>query len=221
MAKIDDPKIVALLRRGFAPSEAQKIYDRENLIPTVWQPNTFYSAGTFVVTPGGYLASALVDFTSSAVYNASNWQEYIPGAELAYAENNTGVEQTGLANATYDGTGLVLVVPVCPRPVYLEGFVTVTTTTAPAAGTTATFTGFFTETVNSVDTSFGACMIPLAGGSGNGSATLMPKVRIGPVAAPRTFRFQATKIGASTTVWKIGNGAAGSAYKSWVRATVA
>ena len=216
MTKFDDPKIVALLRRGLAPSEAQKIYDRENATPTIWQPNTFYSAGTMVITPGGYLASAKADFTSGGTYSPANWNEYTPGAELAYAENITGTTQV-LSTASTDVTGCVITVPQTPRPTWIEGFAMARPTTAPAGGGSGTVALVVVDD-QATPVTVGGNIMSFEGGSGtSGAVTLFFRARIAPNTPSRTYKLQANR-GGQTWAGTIYNGAIGIAFRSYIAA---
>jgi len=131
-------------------------------------------------------------------------------AELAYAENNTGVMNGPFAGAFafHDITGCSIVVPASVRPVYIWAACTVGTTTG-ASGTTPLYVfPNIVEVSNGVDTP-----ITWQGdASTNTNNSAFPVIyalrRLGPTARARTFKLQFSN--ASTGSWSAWNGNSGT-----------
>lgn len=132
-------------------------------------------------------------------------------SELAYAENMTGTQQTGIVTGPTDITACSIAVPASTRPVYLS--CSASAIVVSGGGATAYAGTELVEVSNGVDTPI-ATRLTIMQAAVSAAATLtLPPFRIGPTLRTRTFKLVAYTITANIT---IRNGAAG--YGSWILA---
>lgn len=185
-------------------------------VPVVWTPQTSYPAGKWVIAPGGYLASAKATFVSGDVYNPLNWNEFLPGAELAYGKNESGTLQP-LSTVLADIPGCVIAVPQSPRPIWLEASLIIDVVTSPAAGNTSTVSIGIQSDVGG-DPLIGSAIMPVEPGGTQGYMTVSIRCRIDPNTPGKTYRVQSNKGGNATFAASVMNGAIGAAFRSYIAA---
>ncbi len=180
---------------------------------TSWSAATSYIAGQWVVAPGGYLASSKTDFTSGSTYSSSNWNEFIPGAEVAYAENITGTTYT-LTTTSTALAGTNIVVPLSLRPQYIIYEAWIDVTTAPAA----TKTGMVgINVIDDLSTIISGDIIPFEGSGDTAAfAKIKGEVRIPPNTPQRAYSLVANRSGDTVFRANILNGAIGPAFRSYI-----
>jgi hypothetical protein len=179
---------------------------------TVWVPDTDYQANQWIITPGGYLAQAKINFTSGATYSPSNWNEYIPGAEMGYSENISAVPYV-LTTASVGLVGVSIVAPVSPRPMYIHmGAWADVTTTATAATTGNTGVNIVDETAAII----GGDLFPFEGADSQGYCQMKTMVRIAPNTPSHTYSLVASRSGNANFRASIMHGAIGPAFRTFL-----
>lgn len=139
------------------------------------------------------------------------------GQELAYAENVTGTPLVVPAAVYTDVPGCAITVPTSVRPVYLIGRVYWDITAMPA--TASAMLNVITQLAAADGTGIDAASSTFAGntsGSSSGFVEQKVEVRLGPVAAPTTYKVQAYRSSLSGFAASVLNGA--TLARSWIGA---
>lgn len=140
------------------------------------------------------------------------------GQEIAYSENASGTTQA-LTTAMADVTGLTVVVPVNPRPVWVEAEVMLDPTALPAAGTPAAVALQVLDQNSTIHAYAYHGLDNLIHHGGSAYRHLSVRGRVGPVASELTLRLQALKAGDAAFAASLVHGAIAPAFKSWITAT--